>query len=330
MQYNTSGTNTLGDYTANVNNAIVSGNYKNLNVKKGMSVTVTGNVFGNIRLEEGASIRFTSNVLNIANFTADKGWKNTGYSYVSFAPGTSVRVSGKFSIGSQVYVNAEGYKVTIYMADTKPDEEKFTVKGGDTRVTANVVMPDGKIRVTSTDENDDNHDKCDHKAHAAKDCKHKGHDHNDCDHSAHDSASCGDDVYMTGLFLAEEIESKGNRVIWNNYNCSTPPVVTINSFGNKQQVSAIKSETLSLSDEDLRVTVLPNPSTSYFTLKLESKYDQPVNLRVLDGSGRVVDARSKLGSNSTLQIGQNYSSGTYYAELIQGNLRKVVQLIKVK
>jgi len=75
---------------------------------------------------------------------------------------------------------------------------------------------------------------------------------------------------------------------------------------------------------------MPNPSTSYFTLKLESRYDQPVNLRVMDGRGRVVDARSKLGSNSTLQIGHNYSSGTYYAELIQGNKRKVVQLLKLK
>ncbi|TAJ48987.1 MAG: HYR domain-containing protein, partial [Chitinophagaceae bacterium] len=81
-------------------------------------------------------------------------------------------------------------------------------------------------------------------------------------------------------------------------------------------------------EEELKVTVLPNPSTTYFTLKLESKYTTPVNLRVMDGSGRVVDARSKLGANSTLQIGHNYSSGTYYAEMIQGTQRKVVQLIK--
>jgi hypothetical protein len=49
---------------------------------------------------------------------------------------------------------------------------------------------------------------------------------------------------------------------------------------------------------------------------------------VMDAQGRVVDARSKIGANSTIQIGHNYSSGTYYAELIQGTKRKVVQLIK--
>lgn len=112
--------------------------------------------------------------------------------------------------------------------------------------------------------------------------------------------------------------------------CGSSVVVT--STGNSKSATAAKevNEVVAKSEEELKVTVMPNPSTKYFTLKLESKYDQPVNLRVMDGSGRIVDARSKLGSNSTLQIGQNYSSGTYYAELIQGNLRKVVQLIKVK
>jgi hypothetical protein len=75
---------------------------------------------------------------------------------------------------------------------------------------------------------------------------------------------------------------------------------------------------------------MPNPSTTFFTLKLESKYETPVNMRVMDGRGRVVDAKSKIGANSTIQIGHNYSSGTYYAELIQGTQRKVVQLIKAR
>jgi hypothetical protein len=85
-----------------------------------------------------------------------------------------------------------------------------------------------------------------------------------------------------------------------------------------------------VTEEALKVTVMPNPSTTYFTLKLESKYETPVNMRVMDGTGRVVDARTKIGSNSSLQIGHNYSSGTYYAEMIQGTTRKVVQLIKAK
>lgn len=112
--------------------------------------------------------------------------------------------------------------------------------------------------------------------------------------------------------------------------CASTVVVT--SSGNSTATTATKevNEVVETSEEELKVTVMPNPSTSYFTLKLESKYDKPVNLRVMDESGKVVDARSKLGSSSIVQIGQNYSSGTYYAELIQGNKRKVVQLLKVK
>ncbi len=135
---------------------------------------------------------------------------------------------------------------------------------------------------------------------------------------------------MTGLFIAEEVESKGNTVIWNSYDCSAPPVTTtVNSKPTVTiAVTAENSKASVITEEELKVTVMPNPSTTYFTLKLESKYATPVNMRVMDASGRVVDAKSQIGSNSTIQIGHNYSSGTYYAELIQGGTRKVVQLIK--
>ncbi len=332
MQLNTSSTNNLPSFTASVNNATLSGNYKNLTIKKGISVTLTNNTFGSIRLEEGASVRFTNSILNIESLTADKGARNNDYSYVRFAPNTSVRVSSKVSFGSQVLVNPEANKVTFYMGDNRKDEEKFTVKGGDTRVIANVFMPDGKLRVTATDSDDDDRGNCDHRAHDYRSCRHRGHEHNDCDHRGHQASSCNDDVYMTGLFIAEEVESKGNTVIWNSFNCSAPAPVQpiVNKTGTTQTVTEEKTEVKASTEEELKVTVMPNPSTTYFTLKLESKYETPVNLRVMDGSGRVVDAKSKIGSNSTFQIGHNYSSGTYYAELIQGTKRKVVQLMKVK
>jgi YVTN family beta-propeller protein len=92
----------------------------------------------------------------------------------------------------------------------------------------------------------------------------------------------------------------------------------------KQEIKAAATE------DDLKITVMPNPSTTYFTLKLQSRNDIPVNLRVMDAGGRVVDARSRLGANSTLQVGHNYTSGTYYAEFIQGGTRKVIQLIKAR
>jgi hypothetical protein len=112
----------------------------------------------------------------------------------------------------------------------------------------------------------------------------------------------------------------------NGVGASVSSVITSNTESNSTKESG--SSDIVTTEEDLKVTVMPNPSTTFFTLKFESRYETPVNLRVMDGTGRLIDARSKIGANSTIQIGHNYSSGTYYAEMIQGNKRKVVQLIK--
>ena len=128
------------------------------------------------------------------------------------------------------------------------------------------------------------------------------------------SSSCGSDGNDR---LGSCDQSSCNTTVVNS-------VVTNNSNATKEG----GSEVVVTSEEELKVTAMPNPSTTFFTLKLESKYETPVTMRVMDGTGRVVDARSKIGANSTIQIGHNYSSGTYYAELIQGGTRKVVQLIK--
>jgi hypothetical protein len=109
--------------------------------------------------------------------------------------------------------------------------------------------------------------------------------------------------------------------------CNTT-VTNSTIVSNSTTVTKEGSETVATTEEDLKVTVMPNPTTTFFTLKLESKYETPVSMRVMDARGRVIDAKSKIGANSTIQIGHNYSSGTYYAELIQGTKRKVVQMIK--
>jgi PKD repeat protein len=103
---------------------------------------------------------------------------------------------------------------------------------------------------------------------------------------------------------------------------SAPTVVGTNttSFSKAEEVVA----------DDLKVTVMPNPSNTYFTLKLVSKSDLPVNIKVVDAAGRLVEGKAKQAANSTLQLGHNYATGNYFAEFIQGNQRKVVQLMKIK
>ena len=96
------------------------------------------------------------------------------------------------------------------------------------------------------------------------------------------------------------------------------------------ELISIKSDATATT-EDIKVTVMPNPTTTYFTLKLESKDAKtPMSIRVLDASGRAIEAKQQIEPNSNIQIGSSYPSGTFYTEVIQGNKRKVVQMIKAR
>ena len=305
MYYNSANTKSLPNYQVNSGVTVtLTANYGNLNIKKGASVTLTGTTFGTIHTEEGAQLTFTQSNVNIDNLQLDKG-PAAGYTYVHFAPNSKILVSKSVSVGDQVYLNPENNKVTFYVGtalDPKKDDDdwsddaKFSVNGKDVKVTVNVMMPNGKMKVNGGD--NDN------------------------------SKGTTTYIYMTGLFVATEVEGEGKNVIWNSFNCSAAPVTLVNSTSVNQSTTIDK--VVATTEEELKVTVMPNPTTTYFTLKLESKYETPVELRVMDASGRVIDAKSKIGANSTFQIGHSYSSGTYYAELIQGTKRKVVQLIKGK
>jgi hypothetical protein len=145
-------------------------------------------------------------------------------------------------------------------------------------------------------------------------------------------ASAGGNVLFTGAaYTTPVLKNNTNYYIdvTNNSGCTsgarTAVLVTVN-----QTPSAVTVRMVPAASEDLKVTVMPNPTTTYFTLKFESGYKIPLNLKVMDASGRVVDIKSEISANGTIQIGHNYSSGTYYAEILQDTKRKVVQLIKVR
>jgi len=81
----------------------------------------------------------------------------------------------------------------------------------------------------------------------------------------------------------------------------------------------------------LSVSVLPNPSSTYFNLVIKSSDFTPANVRIFDVNGKVISLFNKTGINSTLKLGsENWAAGTYYAEVTQGSQRKVVKLVKTK
>jgi hypothetical protein len=78
-----------------------------------------------------------------------------------------------------------------------------------------------------------------------------------------------------------------------------------------------------------RVKVLPNPFANSFTLQLNSSNNKErISIRVMDISGRVIEARTSVAPNSVLQLGSGYTAGTYLVEVLQGTKRTTLKVMK--
>jgi hypothetical protein len=294
MQNNTTSTRNLSNYTVNRNTAVtLSANYNNLTVRKGADVILNGHTFGQINIEEGARVRFTQTVLNIGELNVQEGTQSN-FTTVRFTSGASVRISNKVQIAGNTRINPDQHKVTFYLGDLNKDDERFAVKGSNIQFTGNVYVPKGAIRLS-------------------RDQKGWGNNTNS-------------NVSMTGFFIAEEIESSIPNVIWNSYTCGVQPTYVSNGWTSTQFATAEEKK----QEEPFTVQVMGNPSTSFFTLKLQSQRSQAIQLRVTDATGRMIDSRANNQPNTTIQIGHNYAPGNYYVELIQGADRKVIQLMKIR
>jgi len=77
------------------------------------------------------------------------------------------------------------------------------------------------------------------------------------------------------------------------------------------------------------VRVYPNPSTSYFTLNIETGNDKDkISVRLIDVAGRVMEARNNLSGSQVVRVGNNLTAGLYIAEIRQGNETKQIKLLK--
>ena len=73
----------------------------------------------------------------------------------------------------------------------------------------------------------------------------------------------------------------------------------------------------------------PNPTTNHFNIQLQSdNMKEKINLRVSDLAGRTVELLWNISAGQTVQIGSKYRPGMYIVEMIQGNNRKQLKLIK--
>lgn len=80
--------------------------------------------------------------------------------------------------------------------------------------------------------------------------------------------------------------------------------------------------------DEFRVNVSPNPSAGAFRIQVISKSIEPISVRVMDLSGKVLTVNSNAIKNSIV-LGNELKPGTYLAEVIQGTSRQVIKLVKV-
>jgi uncharacterized repeat protein (TIGR03803 family) len=78
----------------------------------------------------------------------------------------------------------------------------------------------------------------------------------------------------------------------------------------------------------LQLSAAPNPASQYFTLRIESNSQKPVQLRVVDAVGRIVEVRQGLSANSMVTVGHQYRPGTYVVQVIQGGKQARIKLVK--
>jgi hypothetical protein len=75
---------------------------------------------------------------------------------------------------------------------------------------------------------------------------------------------------------------------------------------------------------------MPNPSHNSFKLRVQSlnKFEK-LSLRIMDITGRVIELKSNVSVDETIQLGEQYKAGTYMVEVNQGNNIKVLKLVKL-
>lgn len=104
--------------------------------------------------------------------------------------------------------------------------------------------------------------------------------------------------------------------------CGTNGLLTRTNKGIETEMNAPVAERLT-------VQTAPNPSSKHFTLTTRSKNLQPLQISIVNSLGKVVEVRSNVPANGTLQIGAYYKSGSYFAIVTQGSQRVSVKLIKI-
>ena len=73
--------------------------------------------------------------------------------------------------------------------------------------------------------------------------------------------------------------------------------------------------------------MIPNPSSAYFNLQIESASDEKIEVNLLDMSGRLIE-KINTTKDKTTRFGEELKPGVYMVEIRQGEQQKTIKVIK--
>ena len=75
--------------------------------------------------------------------------------------------------------------------------------------------------------------------------------------------------------------------------------------------------------------IQPNPSTDHFKIIIGGRSDENASVRIYDIAGRIVERYENTNGSATLQVGASLKGGTYFAEVIVNDRKRVFKLVKL-
>lgn len=101
-------------------------------------------------------------------------------------------------------------------------------------------------------------------------------------------------------------------------------------FGmNRAPVKEVASGEITTLVSNDNLVVYPNPSGSSFNFRLTTTSSEPVDLKIFDMTGRLIQEYTSISPDKIIKAGENLGAGIYIAVLTQGEFRKTVKLNKV-
>jgi hypothetical protein len=99
-------------------------------------------------------------------------------------------------------------------------------------------------------------------------------------------------------------------------NCTLPGITTFNIKETVENAGV------------LTMTAFPNPASHAFQIDIRSSRQDAARLTIYDAQGKLIEQKM-LTPNRLLEIGANYRPGLYLAELVQGNEKTLVKLVRL-